>query len=53
MHPTDRSLEPVIRQVRLRDHGLETVIFELVLAEASSEEAAIVLVSLKVDHERT
>ncbi len=37
--------------VRLRDHRLEPVLLELVLAERPREEAAVVLAALEVDDE--
>ena len=43
VHPAQRALVLVEGDVRLRDHGLETVLLELVLAERAREVAAVVL----------
>ena len=52
VHAAQRAALPVERDVGLRDHGLEPVLLELVLAERAREEAALVLTALEVDHER-
>ena len=52
VHPAHRALAPVEGEVGLRDHRLEPVLLELVLAEGAGEEAAVVLLAIEVDHER-
>ena len=52
VHSAQRALLRVERRVRLCDHGLETVFFELVLAEGPSEEATLVLPTFELDDER-
>ncbi len=53
VHPAQRALAPVEREVRLGDDGLQPVLVELVLAERAGEEAAVVLSALEVDDERS
>ena len=51
VHAAQRARDVVEGDVRLRDHGLQAVVGELVLAERAREEAARVLAPLEVDHE--
>ena len=52
MHPPQCPHSVVVCEVGLGDHGLQAVFCELLLAERSGEESAIILAQLEVDHER-
>ena len=53
MHLSHCPLPPVEGDVRLRDNGLQPVLFEFMLTERPREEAATILLSVQVDNERT
>ena len=52
MHAAQRPLLVVEGHVGLRDHRLQPVVLELVLAEGAGEEPARILAALDVDDER-
>src|SRR5882762_1532712 len=51
VHPAQRALPLVVGDVRLRDHRLEAVLGELVLAKGAREEAAVVVPPLQIEDE--
>jgi hypothetical protein len=49
VHPAQRALAVVERDVALLDHGIEPGVDELLAAEGAGEEAAVVLAQFQVD----